>query len=131
MLKKIVFGALSLSFLFAGLGGCAYDNVGDLPMEVPCDPNATVSYSADIVPIMSVSCSSSDASCHGPGNFNNALLNDYAGVKVEVDNGKLISSITWDGVATLSRMPSGSSTKIDDCSIGKIERWIAAGAPNN
>ena len=45
--------------------------------------------------------------------------------------GKLVSVVTWDGVASLSRMPSGSSSKIDDCSISKIESWVAAGAPNN
>ncbi len=131
MLKKIIFGTFIMSFLVAGFGGCAYDNVADLPVIEVCDPNAAVSFAADIVPIMSGSCGSADPGCHGPGNFNNALLNDYNGVKIEVDNGKLISSVTWDGVATQSRMPSGSSTKIDDCSIGKIERWVAAGAPNN
>ena len=127
MLKKTVFGLLLAAFLLAGMGGCSYDNLA----ELECDPNTTVSFANDIVPIMSGSCSSADAACHGPGNFNNALLNDYNGVKEQVDNGKLISAITWDGVATQSRMPSGSSNKIEDCSIGKIERWIAAGAPNN
>ncbi len=131
MLKKTVFGLLLTVFLLAGMGGCSYDNLAELHPELECDPTVPVSFANDIVPIMSGSCSSLSASCHGPDNFNNALLNDYAGVKTQVDNGKLISSITWDGVATQSMMPSGSSNKIEDCSIGKIERWIAAGAPNN
>jgi hypothetical protein len=120
-----------LASLLAFAGGCNYDNLAELHPELTCDTTTTVSFANDIVPIMTGSCSSLSASCHGPGNFNNAFLDTYNGVKTEVDNGKLISSITWDGVATPSRMPSGSSSKIEDCSISKIERWIAAGAPNN
>ncbi len=131
MFKKTFFGFLLAAFLLAGLGGCKYENVSDLPVVTVCDPNAPVSFAADIVPIMTGSCSSGSTSCHAFGNFNNADLDSYAGVKDQVDNGKLISSIIWDGVATTSKMPSGSSTKIDDCSIGKIQRWIADGAPNN
>lgn len=134
MFKKIIFGAFAISFLIAGLGGfggCAYDNVADLPVLEVCDSTSVVSFATDIVPIMSKTCSSADPGCHGPGNFNNALLDTYNGVKEQVLNGKLVSSVTWDGVATSSRMPSNSSTMIDECSIGKIKRWVAAGAPNN
>ncbi len=131
MVKKTVFGILLTALLLAGAGGCKYDNLAELHPELQCDPNAPVSFANDIVPIMIGSCSSLSAACHGPGNFNNALLDTYNGVKVQVLNGRLISSINWDGVATPSRMPSGSSSKIDACSIGKIERWIADGAPNN
>ncbi len=120
-----------LASLLAFTGGCYYDNLAELHPELSCDTTTPVSFSNDIVPILTGSCSSLSASCHGPGNFNNAFLDTYDGVKTEVDNGKLISSITWDGVATQSRMPSGSSNKIEDCSISKIERWIAEGAPNN
>lgn len=131
MLNKTVFGLLLTSWLLVSLHSCAYDNVADLPVKEVCDLNATVSFAADIVPIMSGSCASADPGCHGVGNFNNADLFDYAGVKAQAENGKLVSSVTWDGVATDSRMPSNTSTMIDDCSIGKIERWVAAGAPNN
>jgi len=131
MQNKPVLGLLLIGSLLVGLHSCAYDNVADLPEGEVCDPNATVSFAADIVPIMSGSCASADPGCHGSGNFNNADLFDYAGVKVQADNGKLVSSVTWDGVATTSRMPSNTSTMIDDCSIGKIKRWVADGAPNN
>lgn len=131
MQNKTVSGFLLIGLLLVGLHSCAYDNVADLPVVEVCDPNATVSFAADIVPIMSGSCASADPGCHGQGNFNNADLFDYAGVKVQADNGKLVSSVTWDGVATTSRMPSNTSTMIDDCSISKIKRWVADGAPNN
>ena len=118
------------ALLLAGFCGCSYDNFAELHPNVECDTTA-VSFANDIVPIMSGSCSSADIGCHGPGNFNNALLDTYDGVKAEADNGKLVSVVNWDGVASSSRMPSGSSSKIDDCSISKIESWVAAGAPNN
>jgi hypothetical protein len=132
MLKKTIFGLFLFTALLTGLGGCGYDNFEEIypPDPAGCDTSA-VSFAADIVPIMTGSCSSLSAGCHGPGNFNNAQLDTYEGVKLEVDNGKLISSITWDGVATQSQMPSGSSTKIEDCLISKIQSWVAAGAPNN
>jgi hypothetical protein len=131
MLNKTVYGLLFTGLLLVGLHSCSYENVADLPVIEVCDPNATVSFATDIVPIMSGSCASADPGCHGAGNFNNADLFDYAGVKMQADNGKLVSSVTWDGVATDSRMPSNTSTMIDSCSIGKIKRWVADGAPNN
>ncbi len=124
MVKKTVFGLLLTAFLLAGIGGCYYDN-----LELQCDPNATVSFSDDIVPIMSGSCSSASADCHASNGASLKPLNDYNGVKVQVDNGKLLSSIILDGNASF--MPSGSITQLDSCSMGKISRWIAAGAPNN
>ena len=99
--------------MLASMGGCYYDNLAEqYPDLVECDTISTVSFANDIAPIMSGSCSSANASCHGPGNFNNALLNEYSGVKEQADNGKLISAVTWDGVATPSRMPSVAAPKL-------------------
>lgn len=127
MFKKTAFKLLFTASLIAGMGGCNYDNVSDLPFV--CDPTAEVSFATDIVPIMSGSCSSASVACHSAGSTSGIPLDNYSGVKEQVDNGKLFSSIIWDGTA--SQMPKGSSSMIDTCSIGKIERWIAAGAPDN
>jgi hypothetical protein len=127
MLKKTVFGLFGLSVLFFCLGGCEYNNVSDLP--IPCDATSEVSFANDIVPIMSGSCSSASTACHSANSASGIPLDTYIGVKEQVDFDKLYSSIIWDGNA--SQMPKGSSSKIDTCSIGKVERWIAAGAPNN
>ena len=129
MVKKTVFGLFLTAFLLVGMGGCYYDNLAELHPELQCDPNATVSFADDIVPILSGSCSSASADCHASNGTSLKPLNDYNGVKVQVDNGKLLSSIIWDGNASF--MPSGSISKIDSCSMSKISRWIAAGAPNN
>ncbi len=129
MLKKTVSGILLLAAVLAVVGGgCSYDNLAEMYPNADCDPT-TVSFADDIEPILKTSCSSLSAACHGPGNTSPAFLDDYDGVKEQVDNGKLLSSIIWDGNASF--MPSGSSSKIEDCSINKITAWIAAGAPNN
>jgi hypothetical protein len=127
MLKKTILGFSLAALLLAWGSGCTYDS---LDVEA-CDPPATASFANDIAPILGGSCNSASVACHATGNFNNADLDSYAGVKLVVDNGKLISSITWDGVATNSRMPSGSSSKIEQCSIDLIQQWIDEGAPNN
>jgi hypothetical protein len=126
MVKKTSFILFALALLLAGLGSCNYDNLAELHPEINCDPTS-VSFAGDIVPIISGSCSSLAASCHGPGS--SKPLDTYAGVKLQVDEGKLLSSVTWDGNAR--QMPEGKSSKIDDCSISKITQWIADGAQNN
>ncbi|MCC6726931.1 MAG: hypothetical protein IT258_20685 [Saprospiraceae bacterium] len=128
MLKTTTFILFALALLLAGLGSCNYDNLAELHPEINCDPTS-VSFAADIVPIMSGSCNSVSVACHSGGSNSGIDLSTYVGVKEQVDSGKLYSSIIWDGNA--SQMPSGSSSKIDDCSITKIGQWIADGAPNN
>ncbi|MCF8247195.1 MAG: hypothetical protein K9J37_19410 [Saprospiraceae bacterium] len=127
MLKNRIFKLLLLALLFAGLGGCNYDNLAEL-YPTQCDATSTVSYSNDIVLILKSNCGTGNT-CHGSNNTSGITLNSYSGVKAQVDNSKLLSSITWDGNASF--MPSGSTAQIDTCSIGKISRWIANGAPNN
>ena len=129
MIKKTYLLLFAVVLLVAGLGSCNYDNLAELHPELSCDPTSSVTFSNDIVPIMSGSCNSASVACHSGGSSSGIDLSTYAGVKEQVDSGKLYSSIIWDGNA--SQMPKGSSSKIEDCSIGKIERWIADGAPNN
>jgi hypothetical protein len=113
------------AMLLASAIGCNYDNL-DLP---DCDPNATASFSDDIQPILKESCNSDNVGCHAAGAASNVPLHDHASVKVQVDNGKLLSSIIWDGNASF--MPSGSSTQIDSCSMNKVINWINDGALDN
>lgn len=113
--------------LMAGLAGCKYDNLAELH-PTQCDATSTVSFSNDIALILKSNCGTGNT-CHSSNNTSGIALNSYSGVKAQVDNTKLLSSITWDGNASF--MPSGSAAQIDTCSIGKISRWVADGAPNN
>ncbi len=126
MLKRLSLLVFALALLLAGIGGCSYDNLAELHPEINCDPTS-VSFASDIVPIISGSCNSVAASCHGPDS--SKPLDTYAGVKQQVDDGRLLNSVIWEGDAR--QMPEGSSTKIDDCSISKLTQWIADGAQDN
>lgn len=66
--------------------------------------------------------------CHNaPAPAMNINLSTHAGIKAIADNGKLYGSVAQ--LQGFSPMPKGS--KLSDCSIVKIKKWIDAGAPNN
>ncbi|MCC7465372.1 MAG: hypothetical protein IT261_03840 [Saprospiraceae bacterium] len=114
-------------------GSCYYDNVQELHPELlldnNCDTTAVISYQADVKPILTGSCGANN-SCHNAGGAGGGVvLEQYAGVKSAVASGKLWSAIIWDGNASF--MPKGSPTKLSDCSIAKINKWIQAGSPDN
>ncbi len=56
-------------------------------------------------------------------------LETYAGLKTQVDNGRLIKSIKHESPA--SPMPKGSSATIAACEIAQIVSWVNAGAKDN
>ena len=66
--------------------------------------------------------------CNGCHNNTSPILSSYAGIKVQADNGKLVCSI--DHAIGCSAMPP-SLTKISDCNINQIKKWIALGAKND
>ena len=119
---------LVLALLPAFLYGCYNDNAEDLyPSTAPgsaCD-TANITYSASIKPII-------DAKCAIPGCHQTAMptgydLSSHAGLTVVANNGRLIPAIDHTGP---NPMPQGAP-KLDDCSITKIKKWVAMGAPNN
>ena len=124
---------LVLSTGFLSLTGCYYDNNEELHPELliggsGCDTTVTIRYSTDILPILNNSCGANN-SCHNATTTNGVVLGTFAGCKAAVTNGKLWSAIVWDGNASF--MPSGSSSKINDCYQAKIRKWIDEGAPDN
>ncbi len=67
--------------------------------------------------------------CHQPASLGGGIdLSTYAAVKVQALNGKLMGSITQ--ASGFSAMPKGGS-KFSDCKIIQLQKWIAAGTPNN
>lgn len=88
-----------------------------------CD-STLFSYALHIKPIIDNNC----LGCHNdPAPAMNINLSTHAGVKAIADNGKLYGSVAQ--LQGYSAMPKGS--KLSDCSIVKIKKWIDAGAPNN
>jgi mono/diheme cytochrome c family protein len=79
-----------------------------------------------VVPVLTSNCyvCHSGAATAGAG----IKLDNYASVKVQVNNGRLLGSI--EHKPGFSPMPKGGA-KMQDCDIAKIRTWIKAGAPNN
>jgi hypothetical protein len=67
--------------------------------------------------------------CHNPASLGGGIdLSTYASLKVQAANGKYLGSIKH-GTGFLA-MPKGS-TKLSDCQIRQVEKWIQAGMQNN
>ena len=94
-------------------------------VDCNCSCDATkFTYASIIQPLINSNC----VGCHKPGSLGgNIDLTSYSLVKVQVDNGKLLGSVTH--AVGYSPMPQGS--KLSDCQISQIQSWINAGALNN
>ena len=117
--KYFLFALVALSF-----SSCYYDNEEELyPSVITCH-TITVTYSNSVVPILTASCNGCHSSSSPQGGI---ILDTYAKASQYANSGLLYGVIShtsgWP-------MPKGGA-KIDDCSIAKIKKWAAAGAPNN
>jgi len=123
-MKKLV-----LPLVFFILSGCYYDSEEALYGTPNTVCNTTVTkFSTEVKPILQSSCltchSNSAASANGAG----IKLQDYADVKIQVNNGKLVGSIQHS--TGFSAMPKGGG-KLSDCNILVINTWISKGALND
>ncbi len=110
--------------ILLGMNSCYYDVEEELYPTLECDTN-NISYSNDIVPILSTNC----YQCHDTANnFGNITMDSHATLLVHVDNGRIEGAINHE--SGFSAMPQGLN-KLLDCEIEKIESWIGDGAPNN
>lgn len=114
----------SITFLLLfTLAGCKYDKQMIVQTTI-CD-TAIVTFSGVVQPILTTFC----ISCHsGPNATNGIRVEDYTTVKQLIPNGKLLGTITHSPGFT--PMPIGRS-KLSDCNIAKIRKWIDQGAQNN
>ena len=106
-----------------------------ITMGAPNDTNCNVgcdttkfTYTAAIKPIITTNCigchSTSAAASAGGG----IVLDTYTGLQTQALNGKLLGDVKH--TAGFNAMPLGGS-KLYDCQITQISKWIAAGALNN
>ena len=110
--------------MVTSLNSCYYDKSDLLYPDTACDTTA-VKYSTSVLPVLSSNC----ISCHGGSTPSAGIsLDSYAGVKVQVDNGRLWGAVSHN--PNFSPMPKNSN-KLSTCNLDKIRIWIAAGAPNN
>ena len=100
------------------------DNTTDCA-SVGCDTAAVVTYSGDIAPLMQSYCNG----CHGGGSPSAGLdLSSYTTVKQVAQIGRLQGAMR--GEPGFKVMPP-SGNLVSSCFVDKIDKWVAAGAPNN
>jgi uncharacterized membrane protein len=93
--------------------------------EQSCDALAAVTYSQQVRSVITSKC----AGCHGGTSPQGGInLTTYAGLKAKVDDGRLWGAINH--LTGFSSMPKNGS-KLSDCELVQIKKWIDAGAPNN
>jgi hypothetical protein len=89
-----------------------------------CD-SSKFTFSGTIQPMLNTYCKS----CHTTGSASKGVpLDNYNGVKAVADDGRLIGVIKR--LPGYPAMPQGGS-KLSDCNVMLIERWIAAGTLND
>jgi hypothetical protein len=92
---------------------------------VSCDTSAAVSYSGDLQPLLGTYCNG----CHGGGSPSAGLdLNDYSTVKSVAENGRLQGAMRGS-YPYIAMPPTGNL--LPACSVDQIDKWVAAGTPNN
>jgi len=107
------------------LNSCYYDNVEELyPHPLECD-TTNVTFSNDVFPILEANC----ISCHSGGApAGNVNLETYDDIVASANSGGLMGTIKHE--SGWSPMPKNGA-KLDDCSIAKLDVWVAEGMPNN
>jgi hypothetical protein len=106
------------------LTACAYDNKEDLLSKDPapdCGPMLST-YSADVAPLLQQKCNG----CHNSQFLFG--LQTYAQVRTVALDGSLVGSVSH--AAGFQAMPQ-NGTKLSDCEITLIRRWVEGGALNN
>lgn len=121
---KIHFFYTMMVVHFVMVSACEYNNAEDLYPVQMCD-TVSVTYSATIAPIIMQNC----FDCHG-GNaeISGIPLEGYANLKNMVDAQRLVGAIRHQ--SGFSFMPKDRPA-LPECEILKIEKWVAAGAPDN
>ena len=89
-----------------------------------CD-SAVFTYSAAIKPMINAYCQG----CHSASALQGGIdLSSHAAVKARITDGKLWGSVNH--LPGYSAMPK-NGPKLSSCEIGQLQKWVAAGAPNN
>jgi len=91
---------------------------------ISCD-TTQFKYAANVSTILGTYC----LGCHSGSTPSGSIdLSTYANVKIVATNGRLVGSVSH--TAGYSPMPKNAS-KLSDCQITQIKKWVNAGALNN
>lgn len=121
---------IPIAFVFlCAITGCYYDSKEYLfPQNSNGCDTTNITYNLSVKPILNNYCLSCHSNSTAASLGGNIKLENYVDVKLRADNGSLLGSVKQAG--GFSPMPKGSS-KLDDCKLTIIQKWIDDGAPNN
>lgn len=115
---------LFLLFTILLLTDCTFRNDEEILAEQICDVEE-VTFSGFVKPLIQSKCES----CHNPSfSSGDVNLQGYDNLKVYVENNRFLGAIRHDPGFT--PMPFGQS-RLPNCDILKIEKWIEEGFPDN
>jgi len=127
MRRASVYSLVLSVFLLSLAAACTSDSdeeVTPQPQPQQCNTE-NVAFASTVKPILSANC----YSCHSTAVATNGIVLDtYAGVKKQADNGSLVGAISH--AAGFKPMPQGGA-KLSDCNIAKIKKWVDDGAKDN
>ena len=108
---------------------CYYDSKEYLFPESTnlCD-TTNISFTATVQPVLSQYCLACHSNANAAGLGSNIKLEDYADVAKKAKDGSLVGSISRTG--SYSPMPKNAS-KLSDCVIQGITKWVEEGSQNN
>ena len=124
---KVLALALACAWFTLGETGCRYD-VLHLPddSELECDSSEVVSYAQDIAPLLYLRCNG----CHSQNAPSAGLdLTSYENAALYATVGNLLERV-YLPVDDPYFMPKNRAP-LEDCELGKLQRWTDNGAPNN
>lgn len=126
MKKRLLPALLAIALNGIILSGCYTDNEEDLYPASTCNLT-TVTFATTIKPIIEANCISSG--CHDAATASNGYdLTTYAGVKLSVDNNKMLGVINHS--SGFSAMPKNAAM-LSQCNLDQIKKWVDDGALNN
>ena len=130
-MKKVASYFLLISAVTLLMVRCYYDNEEALYPSVDLAAGGdtiTVTFQADIIPILQTYCSECHSSSNAASKGNSLVLDSYSNVSSVVTNGSFYGSISWD--PAFVRMPYRTA-KLPSAEIFKVKKWIDDGAPDN
>jgi len=131
-MKKITLATAALLVLLAG---CYNDKYDKLYPAIPINPatcdTTTITYSHDIQPIIVANCYNPAAgTCHNAVGSSGYNYEVFSVLQSNALSGWLLTDITFNPTRGHNSMPKGG-TKLSDCDINKITRWVNQGALQN
>ena len=132
MFKKItaILSVLTIAIVSLTTTSCYFDKEDVLYPDTPCDTTRLLSYSSDIVPVLSINCYNCHSQVNAPIYGEGLVLEGYPNLRRYLFDQPdvLVNSIKQNGKALA--MPR-ESQKLDKCSISDMEVWIKQGQKNN